>query len=194
MKGWKGVVASEQKPSVLNGGETVLKNLMPGVYGVARAKQLRLGDMGIGAFCDRRTITVEAGEVTAVDFVRRTGQPIEGEVVGLLEEEVPGAFIYIKSVDATGDPYNIDEWKLTIFDFLTCDVTGRFKTARILPGSYTVIANAYKPEPQTGGFRSTGIRLPDFIGTTKVTVPKDGQPLYVRIEIKPRPSQLRSVK
>ncbi len=194
MDAWKGIVASVQKPTVPNKGETVLKNLTPGVYDLGRTKQLRLGDMGRGGFCDRRTITVEAGKVIHVDFVRRTGRPIEGEVVGLREEEVPGAFIYIKPAEATGDTYNIDEWKLTTFDFLTCDVTGRFRSARIPPGFYTVIANAYKPESQTGGRMMSGYRLPDFIGTTKVKVPKDGQPPYVRIEMKPRPSQLRGVK
>ena len=34
--------------------------------------------------------------------------------------------------------------------------------------------------------------LPDFIGTAEVTVPKDGPPPHVRIEMKPRPERPRA--
>lgn len=192
MEEWRNVVASVQKHKVLNGGKAVLKNLTPGVYDIGRMKELRLGDMGRAGFCDRRTITVEAGKVTHVDFVRQTGQPIQGEIVDLQGCEVPGAFIYIKSAESTGDPYNMDEWMLTTFDSLTCDVSGRFKSARILPGSYTVIANAYKPESRTYGY--SGIRLPDFIGVAKVAVPNEGQPPHVCIQMKPRSPRSKNIE
>lgn len=193
MEDWRRVVASVQKPTVRNKGETVVKNLTPGAYSVGRYKELRLGDMGRGGFCDHRTITAEAGRVIHADFVRRAGHPIEGHIVALQEAEVPGAFIHIKPSEATGDPDDVDEWRLTTFDFLICDVTGRFKTARIAPGSYAVVANAYRPEPQTGVLRS-GIRLPDFIGIAKVTVPEQGLPPRVRIDMQPCPGQFKALE
>ncbi len=185
MKDWKGV-GSFQEPTVANKGTTTLSNVTPGVYDLFRMKELRVGQQGGGALCDRRTITLDAGKTSEVEFVRKTGHPITGEVVGLKEAGVPGALIYVKPAAATGDPLKTDEWKLTTFDALTCGEDGQFKTARIPPGTYTVIVYAYNPEPRTNIFY-TGVRLPDFIGTAKVTVPENAPPPPVRIELKPRP-------
>lgn len=188
MPQWRGAVMSVRKPKVPNGGEAPVEGLTPGVYDLVRMKQLRVGDTGRGVLCDRATLRLEPGRTQRADFVRKTGSPITGDVLGLKAAGAPGAFIYVKPAEANGDPYSRDEWKLRTFDAATCKVDGRFKTARIPPGSYTVIANAYKPEPQTGVVR-TGWRLPDFIGTAKVTVPQAGPPPPVRIEMKPRPKR-----
>ena len=183
---WKGIVSGVQKPDVRNEAQTLLRNLTPGVYDLARMKHLRVGDMGKGVFCDRRTVTLRAGRTTRVEFVRKTGAAIAGEVLELKRAGAAGAFIYVKDAKATGNPRKLDEWKLTTYDAVTCGADGRFRTARIPPGTYTVIANVYRPEPPGGVFR-TGWRLPDLVGVAKVTVPKSGAPPRVRILPKPRP-------
>jgi hypothetical protein len=184
MPEWKGVGTITRKPLIANGRELVVTDLAPGVYDFARTKDLRTGDSGRGVFCDRRGITLEAGKAVAADFVRKAGQPIISEVVGLKEAGLPGAFIYVKSPQATGNPRATDEWKLPIYDALTCDAEGKFKTETISPGEYAVIAEAYAPEPAGGPFR-TGLRLPSFIGRANLIVPAADELPLVRIELKP---------
>jgi hypothetical protein len=161
MPGWKGTGRSVQEPVAANKGEVVVPNAAPGVYDLVRVKMLRLGD---------------------------TGWPIVGELIGLAGTNAPGAYVTVKPAEATGDPLRNQEWKLTTFDALTCGPDSRFLTARILPGSYTVVAEAYEPEPPGGGF-STGWRLPGFVGTAKVTVRADVRPPRVQILMKPRAAQ-----
>ncbi|KPJ52406.1 MAG: hypothetical protein AMS16_06410, partial [Planctomycetes bacterium DG_58] len=153
LKKLTGVVGA-QRPTAPNKGETVLENVMPGEYDLSRMKPLRIGDWGSTALLDRRKITCEAGETLTVDFVRRSGHPITGELTGLKGTGVPGAAVFVKAPEATDDPYKHDSPFLTIFDAVTCPVGVPFKTARIPPGKYKVIAEAYKPERSKGVMRT----------------------------------------
>ncbi len=99
MKGWKGVT-SKQSLTVSNKGEAALKNVTPGVYLLDRIKRV---DTWGGIGCDRTAVTLEAGKTTEVEFVRKTGHPITGEVTGLSEAEFDGAVIFVKGPQATGD-------------------------------------------------------------------------------------------
>ena len=184
MEGWKGLSDSRQYTHLIvaNPGESVLGNLTPGPYDLSRKKDLRVGDYGMGLFYDHRDITLEAGKTLEADFVRKAGQPILGQVVGLKDISVAGAFIFIKPAATTDDQRKGDAFWNTIFDVLTCGVEGQFKTEPIPPGEYTVLAHAYKKPDNL----QSGERLPDYLGTAKVTVRAEGPPPQVRIEMKAR--------
>jgi beta-lactamase regulating signal transducer with metallopeptidase domain/protocatechuate 3,4-dioxygenase beta subunit len=189
MPDWKGIVSSVQNPTAKNQGEVVLRNMTPGVYDVIRMKQLRVADFGTEAFCDRRDVTLESGKTTTLQFVRKKAFAIEGDVVGLEGTGIEGAFVFVRSPKATGDPESRDDWKLPIYDGVTCAKDGKFKTAPIEPGEYLLVADAYEPQPGGMGFGmgfGTGWSLPAYVGKAKVTVPQDGPPPRVRIEMKPR--------
>ncbi len=191
MPGWKGVVRSVQNPTAKNQGEVVLKNMTPGVYDVIRSKSLRFGIGGREAFCDRCDVTLKPGKTTTIEFVRKRGHPIDGELVGLEHTLVPGAYVYVRPPEATGDPEARDEWRLPIFDGVACVRGGKFKTALIEPGQYKIVAHAFEPEPPGVGF-NTAWRLPAYVGTAMVRVPEDGPPPPVRIEMKPRAARRKT--
>jgi len=182
MPAWKHVVEPTQNPTAPDRGQVVLKNVTPGLYDLAHVKIIVAGHFGKGIFCDRRNLTLESGKTTVAEFVRKEGHPIAGQVTGLPKDTVPGVFITVESAGPPGDRPKPDKWEATTFDALTCEPNGRFTTARIPPGTYTVNADAYKPER---GFRS-GIRAPDFVGAAKVTVTTKAPPPPVRIQMKPR--------
>ncbi len=154
------------------------------MYDVTRTKQLRVGDSGRGTPCDRATVKLEPGKSARFECVRRTGQPVAGEVIGLKGTDMEGAYLCVRPAYATGDPRDRGAWSLTVFDAMTCGVDGRFKTERLAPGSYTITAEAYQPEPRNGPF-TTGERLPSLVGSAKVTVPAGGEVKPVQIELKP---------
>ena len=135
MEGWKGIVDPCRYPSVPNSGENTWTNLTPGTYDFSRTKQLRMGDRGQGAMLDRRDVTLQAGKTAEIQLVRKTGQPIAGELTGLKGTGVPGAFIFVKGGQATGDPRKTEEWKVPMFDAAVCAVDGQFKTETLSPAS-----------------------------------------------------------
>jgi len=185
MPDWNGAVSSVQNPTAKNQGEVVLKNMTPGIYDVIRMKLLRGGDSGTEAFCDRRDVTLEPGKTATLQFVRKKAFAIEGDLVGPEGTGIAEAFIYVRSPKATGDPRSLDDWKLPIYDGVTSAKDGKFKTAPIEPGEYLLVAEWFAPEPRGMGF-GMGWPLPAYVGKAKVTVPKDGPPPRVRIEMKPR--------
>jgi beta-lactamase regulating signal transducer with metallopeptidase domain len=184
-KGWDRL-DNIRRPTAPNGGGVVLSDLTPGVYSLTRSRALRVGDMGQDVLCDRRTITVESGKDAETTFVRDRGQRVSGQVVGLDLERVTGAFIYVRPAEATGDPRAGDRWEMPTFDALTCGPNGRFRTGRLSPGEYTVVAEVYLPEAPEQR-RLSGLRVADLVGTAKVRVPEEGAAPEVRIELKPRP-------
>lgn len=178
-----------QEPTVANQGQIILTNLAPGNYDFTRTKTLRVGGESHGIFYDLLTVVLRAGETQRVDFVRATGHPIQGEVSGL--KDVKGAFIYVRSAEATGHTLKMDEWKLPIFDAVTCDEAGHFSTARLAPGNYTIIVEAFGPETPSQ-IHNTGIRLPDYIGMAKVMVNAAAPPTPVKIELQLRGTRAKT--
>ena len=166
-----------QIAAVVNGSEMVLKNVTPGNYELTRNKMFRLGDYGKGRPLDRRRVTLTAGNTTAVDFVRREGAVITGRVTGLPDGAVPGVFLRLEPAKKTEDNRRL------VLDLLTCEPNGEFTTARVPPGDYLVVAEAYGPE---GRNISLGLRAPDFSGSLEVAVPSSGRLEPVVIEMRKR--------
>jgi hypothetical protein len=185
---WKDVGAKLHF-SVANGGRLALTNVTPGTYDFARQKSVRVGTnvpYGQPVWIDRRTIVLDSGQTQNVDLVRAKGSSLRGELVGLEETDAPGAYIYVRSGTASGDPKDLGERALPSFDALAFNRGDRqFQTARLEPGTYTVVAEAYRPETREQQGRS-GIRLPAWIGTAKVTISANTPPAPVRIEMRPR--------
>ncbi len=173
MPGWEAVQVTE-RTKLAQKAEATLRNLPPGDYDIARTKSVRVGDMGIGLFLDRRSVSLKSGESHRVDFVRREGHAIVGRLTGL--KGVKGAYVFVKPAEATGDPRQMNEYQLTTFDALAADPEGRFKTARIPPGEYTIVAQAWAPEKNEGGLERTGLRLPTLGGRAKVKISADAPP------------------
>ena len=191
MPGWKGLVDSIQSPRCANKGQIALDNMTPGRYQILRIRDVYLKGWGRGYGCDRRYFTLESGQTTRVEFVRKTGQPIHGEVVKPKNAQIEGIFVLVKSPHATGDFRSDAKAKVTIFDAVRCDADGRFTTSRISPGSYTVVTEAYKPESVEERTRLYW-RGATWIGITPVTVPESGTVQPVRIELKPRQDSART--
>jgi len=61
---------------------------------------------------------------------------------------------------------------------------GQFTTERIPPGQYKVQAEVYIPETEEQRHR-TGWRTPAFEGEVLVTVPEEGLPEPVKIQLAP---------
>jgi len=186
MPKWKGIFCATgdivHRRKVAQGGAVALGNLTPGLYDVSRYVTARVGLRGQGLFCDRRWIELKGGETTGINFVRKTGVAIVGDIPGLAANGFDGAFIRIE--ETTVRPGLHSYMGPILLDFLACGGDGKFKTCRIPPGRYNVIAEAYLPEDPTGRIR-TGLRRPELIGSAKVTVPAAGEPVQVRVLMKP---------
>jgi hypothetical protein len=190
-------VRSELKPVVQNGGQLILTNLLPGNYHFFRMKTLKIAGDALGARgvpCDRQMVVLEAGKTQRVDLVRSTGSFVQGQVTGLDHTDAPGSFVYVRSAEATGDPRNTGEWMHPCFDALACGKDGVFQTALLEPGTYTFVAEAYLPETPEVRYEDglsvrvyrSGVRLPNYVGTTKVTIHADPPAGLIKIELQPR--------
>jgi Zn-dependent protease with chaperone function len=184
MEGWKGVLQTWRTVSVPNGGAATAQGLTPGLYDVARMKMVRLGDRGQGTILERHDVALAAGEAAAAEFVRKVGQRVTGDVTGLEGTGVSGAFVFVRERGATGSAAT-DAKRFATFDATSCEVGGRFETALVEPGRYTVVAEAHKPS-SPDDTRYLGRRGPGFVGRADVTVTEDGPAPHVVIEMRPR--------
>jgi hypothetical protein len=182
-------VDSILEPTVANQGQIVLTNLSPGTYDFARMKTLNSGAGGRRVPCERSTVVIEAGQTQRVDLVRSAGFPIHGTVTGLADTGAPSAYIYVRTVEATGEFRN--DWNLPLFDAMTCARDGGFQSARLEPGNYMVTVEAYAPPsalpPHSRMIETTAIPVPSHLGSAKVTITADTAPAMVKIELRQRP-------
>jgi hypothetical protein len=148
-------------------------------------KSLFLGKTRRDFFPDRQDVYLMPGETKTIHLERRRGQRVGGEIRGL-PKDVPGAFVSVRPVAATG--LHAREWQLATFDALACARDARFRTSLLKPGQYKIIAEAYLPKSES---KVTGWRMPAFLGTAEVTIqddnpadPKKPAP-FVSVEMKP---------
>jgi hypothetical protein len=184
-----GIIADLTEPLVANGGEIVLTNLAPGTYDFARNKRLMIGRDFNGTFCDRATLELKCGQVQNVDWVRATGFPVAGEITGYKDAGFSSAFIQARPAGVTGAFMDMAEEQLPYYDLVACGPDGRFQTARLSPGTYTLVAEAYRPIPpeEERGMheRKTRTRMAEPVGTAQVTVSADAAPAPVSITLRP---------
>jgi tetratricopeptide (TPR) repeat protein/protocatechuate 3,4-dioxygenase beta subunit len=183
-------VFNYREPTVANRGQVVLDNLPPGYYDLSRQK-LDPSDAARGGFrCDLRTVIIESGKTATSDFVSERGTPVQGRIAGLKEgmfadNMKPGALVTVGPPEATAEMWAACKGHIGIRDGLRCGLDGKFQTERLSPGKYAVIAEAYVAEtPEERG--ATRERKPAFIGRAEVTVPEDGPPPQVTVELRPR--------
>jgi len=185
MPQWKGIFNTTgdivHKPQVAQGTAVTLRNLTPGVYDVSRSVTTRVSGLGRGIFCDRTWIELKSGETTRINFVRKTGVPIVGDIPGLAANGCDGAFISIEETTVRPGPHS--SLGPTIVDSVACGPDGKFRTSRIRPGRYNVTIEAHVSKDPSG-LLYTGERAPAFFGSAVVTVPASGEPVRVRILMK----------
>jgi uncharacterized protein (TIGR03067 family) len=185
MPGWSGV-QNNRHDTIQQHVETELDNLPPGDYTIDRTKKLALKHND-EAWLDRQTVKVESGKTTVLDFVRPKGAPITGQVIGLDQGEVAKAkptHVYVRVL-----PPKEDRSRHPTFDSIGMEpgdkpMDGKFTTERIPPGQYKVRAEVFIPETESQR-RSTGIVPPGFEGEALVTVPEEGAPEPVKIQLAP---------
>ncbi len=170
-------------PTIRNSEEIELI-LMPGTYHFSRGKIVDVGDFGRGFVLGSSDIVLEPGETRVVEVSRYDGHSIVGDVLGLKDSGAVGAFVTVRAADATGDPRNSKE-TTSVFDATSCNAEdGHFETEPLSPGVYSIVVEAYLPEtPEQSN--STGLRLPDFVGTAKVSITPDGPIPPVVIGLRP---------
>ncbi len=183
----------QHHPFISNHGSFTLTNLPPGTYHFIRMKKLSAGDMELGKPIEQIRIALESGQDKSIELVRTNGFPVRGSVIGVTNTEAAGVLLYVQSSEATSLPWEPAMMMQRTFDALTCGKDGEFQTALLEPGTYSITAEAYKPEtPEFAGsegqhvrvFRS-GIRLPDYVGSVNVTVTANRAPEPVKIELRP---------
>jgi len=167
---------------VANHGEAVLRDATPGEYTLWRSKTLTIGDRSWRTSIEHRTLIVEPGQTAVVDFTRLGGKPIAGEVSG---PEGGGAlmlFVGIEPVRPLAPAGELPKFPLEKLDVVACGEGGRFQTAHMPPGAYVVHAEGYRSGPRYEPFGMMN-NAPDFVGSTPVTVPPDGNPPKVKIQL-----------
>ena len=185
---------------VANAGQIAFTNLTPGAYNFERLKILSIGDPTVGpnsnagraanrgrsVLCEQRTIIVQPGEVAQVDLTRDTGYAISGKVTGLEATGALGAFILVRPAGETNDSRDpIPGGSRICLDALTCGKDGAFHTPRLKPGTYSLVAEvesltiAAPANPPTQAAQ----RDPGYTGAAQVTIPRDGAPAPIQIEL-----------
>jgi hypothetical protein len=183
-----------------NGQRTEVGNLIPGMYQLWRVRPIRFTDWTSNYGLDYREVHIAAGQQTETQFARGAGHRIRGRIVGLRElvgpfggggNQAPGrqmddetlACILVRAADAPDPEFSRNGFRDTTFDAAPADPEGRFVTEPLEPGTYQLYAHAYRrlTEQQR---RRTGDITPTWVGSATVTVPADGEPEEVEIELK----------
>jgi hypothetical protein len=188
--GWSSVSSTRYDP-IQQHVELVIDNLVPGEYIIDRSKNLGLKKNRFDeAWLDRRTIKIESGKTTVTDFVRPKGAPITGQVIGLDRPEFAQTkprvvYVYVVPPEQKG-PFPEVTFDKIGMESGDKPMDGKFTTERIPPGQYKVRAEVFMPEPQgQNGIMSTGIPGPAFAGDVLITVPEQGQPEAIKIQLAP---------
>ena len=169
---WKGLEITGSRP-VKNGSEIIFDALPPGPYQFARTVSIRMADVGMGAMLDRTFMRLHAGDKKTLSLVRKKGTNIVGKLIGPEGVELMGAVIKVESLKPEKDPFGQREWT-TEFTAVLAAEDGMFKTERIAPGRYRLVAEAYLPlEPNNR--LSSGIPRPRYRAAIEVEIPEGGK-------------------
>ncbi len=168
--------------TLANPGETVFEHLPPGHYAVQRRQMTQTGpNRNLMTSADRRLIEIESAKRGSIEFERKIGKPLSGQVQGLEKAELRYAHLTI-SYPGPEEVLGKDGKRnrmIVAFDVIPITADGRFTTDPIPPGKYTaelfvVLASTPQLSSQTS----------DFSGRSSFTVPEEGEMPLVEIVAK----------
>jgi hypothetical protein len=195
-----GVFPESRDVKAANGQQTEVRNLTPGRYQIWRVRPIRYPDWTSNVGLDYREVDVAAGKQTETRFVRGPGHRIRGRIIGLQDlvgpfggggNQAPGqqqddetlACVLVRGANAPDPEFSERGFRDTTFDAAPVNPDGRFETEPLEPGTYKLYAHAYRRLTEQQRFR-TGDITPNWVGSATVTVPADGEPEEVEIELK----------
>jgi hypothetical protein len=167
-----GLQSTRELP-IANGGKLSLPALPPGKYQICRQVMNRLAEIGTGAMLDREFFEIKAGETKTIRWVRDKGARLRGKVTWPAGAALAGIAVAVKAEKAEKDPFEGHEWQTT-YASQSAAADGAYLTERIAPGSYLLVAEAFKPLTPEQRF-STGVVGPAFRAEMKVEVPVEGE-------------------
>jgi hypothetical protein len=148
-----GYIAPKTTAKVSNGGQIVLTNLTPGTYDFSRivmggptnAEYMFLyGDPPEVVQGDLQIVVLKPGRTREVRMVRSVGQRVQGQATGWQGITNGGAYLYVTAA-STFSSYRGFKSKLeNCFDAVKLEGDGRFETAMLEPGTYTLVAEVFK--------------------------------------------------
>jgi hypothetical protein len=174
---------SSREVKIANPGRLSLAALPPGKYQLGRTVMNRLGEIGIGAMLDRHFFELKAGDSKSIRFVREHGARLCGKATWPAETKLAGIVVSVRSVLAQKSPFDEHEWT-TIYASHTAAADGSFRTERILPGNYLLVAEAYTPLTPELYLRTGAIR-PSHRAQITIDVPVDGELTVADLSLKP---------
>jgi len=157
------VVRSSRWLPMTNPGKLVLDALPPGKYQLCRYAST-------GAMLERKLFALKAGERKTIDYVRNKGARVRGKLTW--------------PADATGIVIRIlGESNATVASTSPAG-DGTYLTERIPPGTYGLVAYAFKPlTPEQ--MKSSGLIVPAYQAQMTIEVPADGEVTVKDLALEP---------
>jgi hypothetical protein len=150
---------------IANPGKLVLATLPPGKYQLCRMS-------GTGAMLERQFFELKAGGTKSIRYVRKEGAKVRGKVTWPADAKLSGIVIRVVSE------------KSETYASLAPGEDGTFLTERVPPGTYQLLAYAYKPlTPEQ--MRNTSPIAPSYHAQVTIKVPASGELKAADLELKP---------
>jgi beta-lactamase regulating signal transducer with metallopeptidase domain len=160
--------------NVKNGSEIQFTDLKPGEHHVCR---IAYAGQYTRTSLDRSTIHLKAGDARSIEITRPLGKHIVGRVINR------NAF-HLRHVQVWVCPALDDSiWRFRdATSHNICEEDGSFTTDLVSPGKYFVFVEGFEraSEPVT----KKNFVIPGFTGFAEITVPAEGEPKPVAIELK----------
>jgi beta-lactamase regulating signal transducer with metallopeptidase domain len=175
---------SSREVKMANPGKLSLTALPPGKYQICRNVRVDLGEMGIGAMLDRQYFELKAGESTSIRYVRDKGSRVRGKVTWPADTKLMGIAVTILSEKAEKGPFGQREWPTT-YASQTAAADGTFRTERIAPGPYLLVAEGYSSLTTEHLLRLGGPHNLTHRAQIRIDVPNDGELKVDDLALKP---------
>jgi hypothetical protein len=157
------VVRSTRTLTIANPGKLVLDALPPGKYQFCRYAST-------GAMLERQLFALKAGERKTIDYVRNKGARVRGKLTW--PEDATGIVIRV-----------MDKNSQTVASTSPAG-DGTYLTERVAPGTYGLVAYAYKPlTPEQ--MKRSGLIPPSYHAEMTIDVPADGEVTVKDLELEP---------
>ena len=164
---------SEREMKMTNPGKLTLPALPPGRYQLSRNVMNNLGQMGFGKMLERQFFELKPGEMKSIKFVRETGSRVRGKVTWPAEAKLMGTIVSVRSLVDQKSPFDEHDWPL-VYASHVVEKDGCFRTERISPGKYLLVAKAYTELTPEQRIRS-GLVGPSHGTQLKIEVTDEGE-------------------